>query len=169
MHASLHASALAWPLRKFGIVRGNGHETRFLPIAFRHHGHRNPNEQFSLHLIQDAQPVRFLWHVQRVEKRLRFSRCSVEIVGDRNPIQCRERLVARPSAKELDGEIHHETALGFARSIPRQREAWGIYLVGDRLRRLCKAAMASRSSALALVETATAQSDKRSVPGMEIA
>ena len=50
-------------------------------------GIRNPNEQFSLHLIQDAQPVRFLWHVQRVEKRLRFNRCSVEILGDyRNPI-----------------------------------------------------------------------------------
>ena len=34
----------------------------------------NPNEQFSLHLIQDAQPVRFLSHVQRVEKQLRFNR-----------------------------------------------------------------------------------------------
>ena len=50
-------------------------------------GIRNPNEQFSLHLIQDAQPVRFLWHVQRVEKQLRFNPCSVEILGDyRNPI-----------------------------------------------------------------------------------
>ena len=30
--------------------------------------------------------------------------------------------LARPSAKELYGEIHHETALCFAPSIPRQRE-----------------------------------------------
>src|ERR1700730_794674 len=68
-------------------------------------------------------PVRFLWHVQRVEEQLRFHRCSVEIVGAyRNPIQCRACLVARPSAKELDGEIHHETAFCFAPSIPRQRE-----------------------------------------------
>jgi hypothetical protein len=43
---------------------------------------RLPDEQFSLYLIQDAQPIRFLWHVQRVEKRLCFHRCSVEIVGD---------------------------------------------------------------------------------------
>ena len=48
---------------------------------------RLPDKHFSLHLIQDAQPVRFLWHVQRVEKQLRFKRCSVEILGDyRNPI-----------------------------------------------------------------------------------
>ncbi len=79
---------------------------------------RNPNEQFSLHLIQDAQPVRFLWHVQRVEKRLRFNRCRVESVGDyRNPIQCHLCLVARPSAKELDDEIHHEIVLCFAPGI----------------------------------------------------
>jgi hypothetical protein len=53
-------------------------------------GIRNPNEQFSLHMIQDAQPVRFLWHVQRLEERLRLHRCRVEIVGNyRNAIQCR--------------------------------------------------------------------------------
>jgi hypothetical protein len=100
-------SAPDCPLRKFGIVRGNGHEARFSPF-----GHssiiviRLPDEQFSLPQIQDAQPVRFLWHAQRVEERLRFHRCSGEIVGGyRNPIQCRVRLVARPSAKELDGKI----------------------------------------------------------------
>jgi hypothetical protein len=57
-------------------------------------GIRNPNEQFSLHMIQDAQPVRLLWHVQRVEERLRLHRCRVEIVGDyRNTIQCRVLFV----------------------------------------------------------------------------
>jgi hypothetical protein len=88
MHVPLHESTPDFPLRKFRIVRGNGHETRF-----SHLDHlsimviRLPDEQFSLHLIQDAQPIRFLWHVQRVEKRLRFHRCSVEIVGDyQNPI-----------------------------------------------------------------------------------
>jgi hypothetical protein len=88
MHVALHESTPDFPLRKFRIVRGDGHETRF-----SHLDHlsimviRLPDEQFSLHLIQDAQPIRFLWHVQRVEKRLRFHRCSVEIVGDyQNPI-----------------------------------------------------------------------------------
>src|ERR1700730_12721763 len=88
MHAPLHESAPDFPLRKFRIVRGNGHETRFSPLD-----HlsimviRLPYEHFSLQLIQDAQPIRFLWHVQRVEKQLRFHRCSVEIVGDyQNPI-----------------------------------------------------------------------------------
>jgi hypothetical protein len=102
MHALLHASAPDCPLRKFGILRGNGHAARFSPL-----GHLSimviwlPDKQFSLHQIQDAQPVRFLWHVQRVEERLRFHRCSVEIVGAyRNPIQCRVCLVARPSAKD---------------------------------------------------------------------
>ena len=142
MHAPLHASALDCPLRKFRIVRGNCHEARLSPLD-----HlsimviRLPDEQFSLHLIQDAQPVRFLWHVQGVEERHRFHRCSVEIVGAyRNPIQCRVRLVARPNAKELDGKIHHETALCVAPSIPRQREGKGVYLVSHKLRRLCKAA-----------------------------
>jgi hypothetical protein len=66
-------------------------------------GIRDPNEQFSLHLIQDAQPVGFLWHVQRVEERPRLHHCSIEIVGDyRNAIQSRVRLVTRPGAKELD-------------------------------------------------------------------
>src|ERR1700730_4941077 len=56
-----------------------------------------------------------LWHIERVEERLRFHLRGVEIVGDyRNPIQCRVRLVARPSAKKLDGEIHHESALCLA-------------------------------------------------------
>jgi hypothetical protein len=82
MHAPLHESAPDFPLRKFRIVCGNGHEARFSPLD-----HlsimviRLPDEQFSLHLIKDAQPIRFLWHVQCVEKRLRFHRCSVEIVG----------------------------------------------------------------------------------------
>src|SRR5271166_1248821 len=130
MHAPLHALAPDSPCRKFGIVRSNGHEARFSPLD-----HlsimviRLPDEQFSIHLIQDAQPVRFLWHLQRGEERLRFHLCRVEIVGDyRNLIQCRVRLVAQPNAKELDGEIHHETALCFAPSIPRQREAEGVYL-----------------------------------------
>ena len=107
-------SAPDCPLRKFGIVRGNGHEARFSPF-----GHlsiiviRLPDEQFSLPQIQDAQPVRFWWHAQRVEERLRFHRCSGEIVGGyRNSVQCRVRLVARPRAKELDGKIHHETLSG---------------------------------------------------------
>ncbi|VFU08842.1 protein of unknown function [Methylocella tundrae] len=38
------------------------------------------------------------------------------------------RHVAQPKAKELKGEIHHETALCFALNIPRQREAGGVYL-----------------------------------------
>jgi hypothetical protein len=38
-------------------------------------------------------------------------------LGYRNPIQCYLRLVARPSAKELDDEVHHEIVLRFAPSI----------------------------------------------------
>jgi hypothetical protein len=84
---------------------------------------RLPNEQFSFYVVQDAQPIRFLWHLKRIEERLRFHRCSVEIVSDyRNPIQSRVRLVNRPGAKKLDGEIHHETAHFFIPSVPRQRE-----------------------------------------------
>ncbi len=73
-------SAPDCPLRKFGIVRGNGHEARFSPF-----GHlsiiviRLPDEQFSLPQIQDAQPVRFLWHAQRVEERLRFHRAAARL------------------------------------------------------------------------------------------
>ena len=123
MHALLHAAAPDCPLRKFGILRGNGHEARVAPLAFKHHGLPGPKRTILASPDPRCVTRRFLWHVQRIEERLRFHRCSGEIVGDyRNPLQCRVRLVARPSAKELDGKIHHETARWFAPSIPRQRE-----------------------------------------------
>jgi len=79
---------------KVRILRGNGHEAPCLPPAFKHHGHPASRKQFLLCLIQDTQPVRFFGHVERVEEQLRFHHCSVEIVGDdRNPIQCRVRLL----------------------------------------------------------------------------
>jgi hypothetical protein len=103
--------------------RGKGHEAPLLPVTKSIIVIRLPDEQFLLYLIQYTQPVRCLRHVERVEERLRFHHCSVEIVGDdRNPIQCRVHLVARPGAKELDGEIHYETAFCFAPRIPRQQE-----------------------------------------------
>ena len=82
MHAPLHPLAPDSPSRKFGIVRSNGHEARFPPLdQLSIMVIRLPDEQFSIHLIQDAQPVRFLWHLQRGVERLRFHLCRVEIVG----------------------------------------------------------------------------------------
>jgi hypothetical protein len=67
-------------------VRGNGHETRFLPFAFRHHGHPEPKRT----ILASPDPrcaTRPVFVACRVEKQLRFNRCSAEILGDyRNPI-----------------------------------------------------------------------------------
>jgi hypothetical protein len=70
MHAPLHASAPDCPLRKFRIVRSNDQKLASCPLHLSIMVIRLPDEQFSLHLIKDAQPIRFLWHVQRVEKGL---------------------------------------------------------------------------------------------------
>jgi len=51
MHAPLHASAPDCPLR--GIVRGNGYEARFLPLAFKHHRHPAPMSRGELALDSD--------------------------------------------------------------------------------------------------------------------
>jgi hypothetical protein len=49
------------------------------------------------------------------------------------------RLVTRPGAKELDGEIHHETAFCFAQ-VYYGKGGLGVDLIDRRLCRICKAA-----------------------------
>src|SRR5215472_2861766 len=107
---------------KVRILRGNGHEAYFLPPAFKHHGHPASKRTILASPYPRCVPVRPLWQIERVEERHSFHLRGIEIVGDyRNPVQCRVRLVARPGAEELDGEIQHESALCFAPNIPRQR------------------------------------------------
>src|ERR1019366_6502415 len=123
MHAPLHASAPDFPFRSFGI-HGNSHAARFPPLAYKHHGHPAskrtilvlPRPRCATHPVFVAsQACRRATSLSPILRR----NCR----NHRNSIQSRVRLVTRPSAKELDGESHPETAHFFVPSLPRQREA----------------------------------------------
>jgi len=104
MHAPLRALAPACLSESSALPRPQSRGSRL--------GHlsttviRLPDGQFSLHLIQDPQPVRLLRHVQRVEERLRFhiAASSFLRLSKSDPVSRAPRRSA--SAKNSDGENH---------------------------------------------------------------